>query len=69
MRLRYFNEALASYDRAVDLKPDFAEAFSNRGVVDRTVALRRSRTEPCADYGLLKAMLDQLGLTRADLEI
>ncbi|WP_019500562.1 tetratricopeptide repeat protein [Pseudanabaena sp. PCC 6802] len=28
-------EALASYDKAIQLKPDFAEAWSNRGVALR----------------------------------
>src|SRR5262249_36727881 len=29
--LKRFDEALASYDRAIALKPDYAEAFCNRG--------------------------------------
>src|SRR5262249_28341355 len=29
--LKRFDEALASYDKAIALKPDYAEAFSNRG--------------------------------------
>jgi protein O-GlcNAc transferase len=29
--LRRFEEALESYDRAIMLRPDFAEAHSNRG--------------------------------------
>ena len=28
-----FDEALASYDRAIALKPDYVEAFLNRGIV------------------------------------
>ena len=30
--LKRFDEALASYDKALALKPDYAEAFNNRGV-------------------------------------
>ena len=30
--LKRFEEALASYDRALTLRPDYAEALSNRGV-------------------------------------
>ena len=29
--LKRFEEALASYDRALDVRPDYAEALSNRG--------------------------------------
>ena len=29
--LKRFEEALASYDRALTVRPDFAEALSNRG--------------------------------------
>ena len=29
--LKRFEEALASYDRALAVRPDYAEAFSNRG--------------------------------------
>ena len=31
MRLERFEEALVSYDRALTLRPDFAEALLNRG--------------------------------------
>ena len=31
--LKRFDEALASYDKAIALKPDYAEAFNNRGNV------------------------------------
>ena len=30
--LTRFEEALQSYDRAIQLEPDFAEAYSNRGI-------------------------------------
>ena len=30
--LKRFEEALASYDRALKLRPDYADALSNRGV-------------------------------------
>ena len=29
---KWFDEALASYDRALALQPNYAEAFYNRGV-------------------------------------
>ena len=32
MELKRLDEALASYDKAIALSPDYAEAFSNRGV-------------------------------------
>ena len=31
MELKRLEEALASYDKAIALKPDYAEAFNNRG--------------------------------------
>ena len=31
--LHQFESALTSYERAIELKPDFAEAHSNRGLV------------------------------------
>ncbi len=34
-------EALASYDRAIELKPDYAEALNNRGVISGQARLRR----------------------------
>ena len=30
--LKPFEEALASYDRALMIRPDYAEAFMNRGI-------------------------------------
>ena len=32
MELKRLDEALASYDKAIALKPDYAEAFNNRGI-------------------------------------
>ncbi|MGZ4990281.1 MAG: tetratricopeptide repeat protein, partial [Methylobacter sp.] len=29
--LKRFDDAVASYDRAIDRKPDYAEAYNNRG--------------------------------------
>ena len=30
--LYFFDKALASYDKAIELKPDYADAYSNRGI-------------------------------------
>ena len=35
MELKRLEEALASYDKAIALKPDYAEAFNNRGIALR----------------------------------
>ena len=32
MDLKRSDDALASYDRAIALKPDYAEAYNNRGI-------------------------------------
>ena len=42
MDLKRPAEALASYDRAIALKPDYAEAHSNRGNALRTSSARGS---------------------------
>lgn len=60
-----FDEALASYDRAIALKPDFAEAHNNRGLVledlmrldealasyDRAIALKSDYAGACNNRG------------------
>jgi tetratricopeptide (TPR) repeat protein len=54
--LERFDEALASYDRALALRPDYAEAFFNRGV---TLHLLRQVDEAliCYDYADLESGL------------
>ena len=58
-KLKRFDDALASYDRAIALAPDYAEAYANRGVTleelkrfdeavasyDRAIALRPDDAE------------------------
>jgi tetratricopeptide (TPR) repeat protein len=69
--LRRHDEALASYDRAIALQPDFARAYSNRGVVladmqrheeavashDRAIALRPEFAEAHSNRGVVLAAL------------
>ena len=45
--LKRFDDVLASYDRALALKPDYAEAFNNR---------KSERTTPRAGYALASSM-------------
>ena len=47
--LRRFDEALASYDRALTLRPDYAEARYNRG---NTFGAQNRHTEALAQYEL-----------------
>ena len=66
MELKRFEEALASYDRALALRPDYAEALSNRGNVlrelmrfeealesyDRALAVRPDYAEALSNRGV-----------------
>ena len=68
--LKHLEEALASYDKAIALKPDFAEAYSNRGNAlrdlkrpeealasyDKTIALKPDYAEAYSNRG--SALLD-----------
>jgi Flp pilus assembly protein TadD len=40
MRLGHYKEALAALDRAIELKPDYENAFLNRAVLKRLVGNR-----------------------------
>jgi predicted O-linked N-acetylglucosamine transferase (SPINDLY family) len=64
--LRRYDEAIASYDRAISLKPDYAEALSNRGNAlqelkrfaaalanyDRAIALKPDYAEAFSNRGV-----------------
>ena len=41
------SEAIADYDRAIELKPDYAEAYNNRGIANRIL---ECHSEAIADY-------------------
>ena len=69
--LKRFDEALQSYDRAIQLKPDFAEAYYNRGLAlvelkrfeealqsyDRAIQLKPDFAEAYSNRGIA---LDEL---------
>ena len=57
--LKRFEEALASYDRALMLRPDYAEALSNRG---NTLYEMKRFDEALASYD--RALAVQAGLCR-----
>ena len=74
MELKRYDEALASYDRALSLRPDFAEALNNRGNVlqelkrldealasyDRALTLRPDHAEALNNRGSALRELNRL---------
>ena len=75
-------ETLSAYDRAISLKPDFAEAYYNRGIAkqllgdykdaiadyDRAISLNPDFAEAYTNHGYLKEMLGQPEAAIADYD-
>jgi tetratricopeptide (TPR) repeat protein len=80
--LKRFEEALASYDRALTVRPDYAQALSNRGTTlrelkrfeealasyDRALTVRPEYAEALSNRGLVLTVLGHLSEARAALE-
>ena len=75
MELHFFEEALASFNKAVELKPGYAGAVYNRGTVlremnrldeafasfDNAIALKPDYAEPHSSRSMLKLLLGRYG--------
>jgi Tfp pilus assembly protein PilF len=80
--LKQWEPALASYERAIALKPDHAEAFSNRGIVlaelkqweaalashERAIALKPDYADAFSNRGIVLAELKQWDAALASYE-
>ena len=75
-------DAIADYDEAVRLKPDFAEAYGNRGTAkaaleqfeeaiadyDKAISLRSDYPRVYINRGIAKGKLDLIDEARQDFE-
>ncbi|QDU39293.1 TPR repeat-containing protein YrrB [Maioricimonas rarisocia] len=74
------DEAMSEFDRSIELNPDFADTWNNRGLVrlmqndldaaeadfDRAIELRPDLAEPYANRGVVHRRRNQLGKAIAD---
>ena len=75
-------EAISDYDEAIHLKPDYAEAYNNRGVVkrelgqyedaiadfDKAIRLKLNYTKAYYNRGVAKGALGLIDEARQDFE-